>query len=56
MVKRVTDVNGPGRKYTIQNDTGKNVTRTRCDIKPDGSYVTNSGRVSRPPDRLIVKM
>ena len=25
----VTDIDGPGRKYNIQSDTGKNVTRTR---------------------------
>ena len=52
----VMDIDGPGRKYNIQSDTGKNVTRTRQDIRPDGSYVTNSGRVPRPPERLIAKM
>ena len=52
----LTNIVDPGRKYTIETDTGKNVTRTRHDIRPDGSYVTNSGRVSRPLDRLIVKM
>ena len=52
----VTDIDGPGRKYQIESDTGKNVTRTRRDIKLDGSYITNSGRISRPPDHLIVKM
>ena len=25
----VTDIDGPGRKYKIENDAGKNVTRTR---------------------------
>ena len=25
----VTDIDGPGRKYKIENDSGKNVTRTR---------------------------
>ena len=39
------DIEGPGHKYTIETDTGKNVTRTRCDIRPDGSYVTQSGRI-----------
>ena len=52
----VTDIDGPGRKYNIQNDTGENVTRTRQDIRPDNSHVTNFDRVSRPPERLIVKM
>ena len=52
----VKDIEGPGYKYTIETDTGKNVTRTRCDIRPDGSYVTQSGRISKPPDRLIAKM
>ena len=52
----VTDIDGRGRKYKIEKDAGKNVTRTRQDIRPDGSYVTNSGRVSRPPDCLIAKM
>ena len=52
----VKDIEGPGHKYTIETDTGKNVTRTRCDIRPDGSYVTQSGRISKPPDHLIVKM
>ena len=42
--------------YTIESDVGKNVTRTRQDIRPDGTYVTNSGRVLRLPDRLIAKM
>ena len=50
------DIQEPGHKYTIEGDTGKNVTRTMRDIRPDGSYVTNSGRVSRPPERLIAKM
>ena len=52
----IKDLKGPGCKYTIESDTGKNVTRTRQDIRPDGSSVTNSGRVSRPPERLIAKM
>ena len=52
----VKDIEGPGCKYTIETDTGKNVTRTRCDIRPDGSYVTQSGRISKPPDHLIAKM
>ena len=52
----IKDVGEPGHKYTITNNTGKNVTRTRQDIRPDGTYVTNSGRVSRPPERLIAKM
>ena len=25
----VTDIEAPGRKYKIENDSGKNVTRTR---------------------------
>ena len=52
----IKDLQGPGCKYTIESDTGKNVTRSRCDIRPDGLYVTNSGHVSKPPERLIVKM
>ena len=52
----VTDIGSSGRKYNIQSDTGKNVTRTRHDIRPDGSYMTNSGRVSRPPERLVAKL
>ena len=52
----VKDLEGPGCKYTIESDTGKNVTRTRRGIRPDDSYVTNSGHVSKPPERLIVKM
>ena len=52
----VTNINDPGGKYIIETDTGKYVTRTRQNIRPDGLYVTNSGRVSRPPERLIVKM
>ena len=49
------DISGPGRKYTIQNDdSGIILTRTRTDIKPNntGTYVTKSGRISKPPDRL----
>ena len=52
----IKDFEEPGRKYTIESDAGKNVTRTMQDIRPDGSHVTNSGRVSRPPERLIAKM
>ena len=52
----VKDIQEPGRKYTMESDTGKNVTRTRQDIRPGGSSVTNSGRVSRPPEKLIAKM
>ena len=52
----VKDIEGPGHKYTIETDTGKNVTRTRHDIRPGGLYVTQSGRISKPPDRLIAKM
>ena len=52
----VKDIKGPGCKYTIETHTGKNVTRARHDIRPDGSYVTQSGRISKPPDHLIVKM
>ena len=37
----VKDLEGPGCKYTIESDTGKNVTRTRHDMRPDGSHVTN---------------
>ena len=52
----VKDIEGPSHKYTIGTETGKNVTRTRCDIRPDGLYVTQSGRISRSPDCLIAKM
>ena len=45
-------IDGPGRKYKIENDAGKNVTRTMQDIR---SSVANSGRVPRPPDHLIAK-
>ena len=51
----VKDISGPGHKYTIQNDdTGRILTRTRRDIKSNntGTYVTKSGRISKPPDRL----
>ena len=53
----VTNIDVPGCKYTIQNDAGKNVTRTRCDIRPDGSDVTNSGslKTSRSSDCQNVK-
>ena len=33
----IKDLQGPGCKYTIESDTGKNVIRTRRDISPDGS-------------------
>ena len=54
----VKDLNSPGQKYTIQNDSGRYLTRTRRDIRPNntGTCVTKSGRISRPPDRLEVKM
>ena len=52
----IKDTKEPGCKYTIESDAGKNITKTRQDIRPDGTYVTNSGRVSRPPERLIAKM
>ena len=52
----VKDLEGLGCKYTMESDTSKNVTRTRCDIRPDGSCVTNSEHVSKPLERLIVKM
>ena len=48
----VKDVEGPGPKYTIENDAGKNVTRTRRDIRPDGTYITNSGRVIKPHRKI----
>ena len=46
----------PSGKYTITKDNSMSVTRTRRDIRQDGSYVTQSGRISRPPDCLIEKM
>ena len=52
----IKNIEEPGRKYTITKDNGLSVTRTRWDIRPDGSYVTQSGRVSRPPDHLIAKI
>ena len=52
----IKDIEEPGHKYTITTDNGMSVTRTRRDIRPDGSYVTQSGRISRPPDCLIAKM
>ena len=52
----IKDIGEPGRKYTITKDNGMIVTRTSHDIRPDGSYVTQSGRISKPPDRLIAKM
>ena len=52
----IKNIKEPGCKYTIETDTGKNVTRTRRDIRPDGSYVTQSGRISKPPDCLVAKM
>ena len=52
----IKDIEEPGHKYTITKDNGMNVTMTRHDIRPDGSYVTQSGRISKPPDHLIAKM
>ena len=55
----VKDISGPGRKYTIINDdTGRILTRTRRDVRPNktGEYITKSGRISKPPDRLAVTM
>ena len=52
----IKDIEEPGHKYTITKDNGMSVTRTRQDIRPDCSYVTQSGRVSRPPDHLIAKI
>ena len=52
----IKNIEEPDRKYTITKDNGMSVTRTRQDIRPDGSYLTQSGRVSRPPDCLIAKM
>ena len=52
----IKNIEEPGRKYTITKNNGMNVTRTRSDIRPDGSYVTQSGRISEPPDHLIAKM
>ena len=46
----IKDIEEPGHKYTITKDNGINVTRTRCDIRPDGSYVIQSGRISKPPE------
>ena len=46
----------PGHKYTITKDNGMNVSRTRHDIRPDGLYVTQSGRISKHQDHLIAKM
>ena len=43
----IKSIEEPGRKYTITKDNGMNVTRTRRDIRPDGSYVTQSGRISK---------
>ena len=51
----IKDIEEPGCKYTITKDNGMSVTRTRRDIRPDGSYVTQSCRVSRSPDHLIPK-
>ena len=50
----IKNIEEPGRKYIITKDNGMNVTRTRRDIRPDGSYVTQSGRISKPPDHLIL--
>ena len=52
----IKNIEEPCHKYTIETDTGKNVTRTRHDIRPDGLYVTQSGRISKPPDHLIAKL
>ena len=54
----VKDLNGPGWKYTIQNDSGRCLTRMRGDIKPNntGTYVTKSWRIFKPPDWLEIKM
>ena len=55
----VKDISGPGCKYTIQNDdSGRILTRTRKDMKPNntGTYITKSGRILKPPDRLAIKM
>ena len=55
----IKDVSGPGQKYTIVNDdTGRVLTRTRRDMKPNntGTYITKSGRLSKPPDRLAITM
>ena len=52
----IKDIEEPGHKYTITKEYGMNVTRTRHDIKPDGSYVTQYGRISKSPDCLIAKM
>ena len=51
----IKNIEEPGCKYTITKDNGMSVTQTRCDIRPDGLYVTQSGRISRPPDHLIQK-
>ena len=53
------DISGPGHKYTIQrDDTGKVLTRTKRDMKPNntGTYITKSGRLLKPPDRLAITM
>ena len=55
----ITDISGPGRKYTIlSDDTGHILTRTRRDIRPNktSEYVTKSSRISKPPDRLTITM
>ena len=52
----IKNIEEPGHKYTITKDNGMNVSRTRHDIRPDGFYVTQFGRISKPPDRLIAKM
>ena len=51
----IKDIEEPGHKYTITKDNGMNVTKTRHDIRPDGLYVTQSERISKPPDCLIAK-
>ena len=53
----VKDISGPGRKYIIINDdTGWILTRTRRVVRPNktGEYVTKSGRIWKPPDRLAI--
>ena len=52
----IKDTGEPVHKKTIESDAGKNVTRTRWDIRPDGTYVTNSCSISRPPVRWIAKV
>ena len=51
----VTELDNP-RKYKIATDAGRDIMRNHRHLRPDRSYVTNSGCVSKPPDRFIVKM